>query len=107
MNGAKLTTLVMRYLQEVDAVSINLIAASKAGYADVIACYRGRFLALEIKGKGDTEKPAQAQKLNDVIEAGGYGKFIYSMQDLHDLLNLVDDGIECPKVKLKVKSINL
>lgn len=107
MNGAKLTSRVIHYLQEVDAVAINLIAASKAGYADVIACYNGRFLALEIKGKGDTEKPAQAQKLNEVIEAGGYGKFIHSMQDLYDLLNLIDKGIECPKVETKVKSITL
>ena len=71
MNGQQLTAEVIADIEASGGKAINLIAASKAGNADIVACYKGKYIELEIKGRGDTEKPHQALKLNEAIEAGG------------------------------------
>ena len=107
MNGSELTKLVMDYVEASGGKAINLIAASKAGNADIIACINGRYVELEIKGKGDTEKPHQAEKLNEAIKAGGYGAFIHSQQDLKKLLTLVYNNKPCPLVQAKIAKVTL
>lgn len=107
MNGAQLTKAVMTLIQARGGKAINLIAASKSGHADIIACYEGRYLELEIKGKGDKEKPHQAAKLNEAIAAGGYGGFVHTVEDALKLLQLIEAGLPCPAVKTTIVQVTL
>lgn len=107
MNGAALTKAVIAKITSLNGKAINLIAASTAGHADVIACYQGKYIELEIKGSGDREKPHQALKLNEAIKAGGYGAFIHSLDDLDEVLSLVRNNQPCPLVKAKLDSLTL
>lgn len=107
MDGSELTGKVMTRIEELGGKAINLIAASKSGNADVIACVNGKYFELEIKGDGDTEKPHQAEKLNQAIDAGGYGAFIYSLEDLEDLLVYARNNRPCPKVKSTILAVTL
>jgi hypothetical protein len=107
MNGAQLTKLVIAEIEKAGGKAINLIAASKSGNADIIACINGRYCEFEIKGKGDTEKPHQAAKLNETIIAGGVAGFVHSLADAQALILLAKTGKACPPIKLKVRSITL
>lgn len=108
MNGAELTKLVIERIEAEGGKAINLIAASKSGNADVIACINGRYCEFEIKGKGDKEKPHQAIKLNEAIKAGGVAGFIHSLADLEEHIYLVNLGrVDCPPVKVKLDSFTL
>jgi len=43
------------------------------GVSDIVACYKGIFLAVEVKIPPDRLKPKQAQYLHDINKAGGIG----------------------------------
>lgn len=107
MTGAELSKRVIHFLEKHGCVVTNVIAASKAGTSDLIACINGRYVALEIKGKGDTLKPLQAEKLNRVIQAGGVGMVVKSLDDAVQAFNLAQTGQDCPKVEFGLKQFTL
>lgn len=45
----------------------------RSGISDNLGCVEGRFIALEVKMKGNTLRPAQTRFLSDVLFAGGVG----------------------------------
>lgn len=107
MNGAKLTKKVIEQIEAAGGKAINLIAASKSGNADIIACINGRYCEFEIKGVGDTEKPAQAKKLNATIEAGGIAGFIHFPSQVDKFITYAKLGMNCPLVEAKIKKVDL
>lgn len=104
MIGAKLSAAATKHIETVhNGYVINVIVASKSGNADLIACIRGKFFAFEIKGKGDTEKRLQDEKLTKVTKAGGYGGYVYSLADIDDIVN----NLRQPKMSPKTIKISL
>jgi hypothetical protein len=67
---------------EFSAYTINLMAASKAGHMDIIACIKGEFWGFEIKWKNDSPSLLQKEKINKCIAAGGKAFFIRSTSEL-------------------------
>jgi hypothetical protein len=56
----------------------------RAGVPDIIACHKGRFVAIECKaGKGKTTA-LQDRELNAIADAGGY-TFVVRETDLEEL----------------------
>lgn len=70
--------------QDYKAYVINVIASSKNGNMDIVACINGLFWGFEIKWKQDKPSELQKQKLNDLNAAGGKGFFIRSILELRD-----------------------
>ncbi len=64
---------------------------SQPGCSDILACYRGRFVAVEVKRDSKT-KPRQEQidYLESVRRAGGFGLVAWSVEMVEVLLNSVD-----------------
>lgn len=64
---------------------------SAPGCSDIIACWHGRFLAIEVKrpgGKTDPKRLAlQLQFQETIRKAGGVAFFAESLQDVIDKLN--------------------
>lgn len=61
------------------------------GCSDILCCYRGRFLALEIK-RDAKEKPTddQAAFLAAVRDAGGVGEVVWSIEQVAAILDRID-----------------
>jgi hypothetical protein len=97
----------MHFLEKHGAVVTNVIASSKAGTSDLIACINGRYVALEIKGRGDTLKPMQAEKLKQVIRAGGIGMVVKSLDDAVRAFNLAIEGKPSPELDFDLKQFKL
>lgn len=72
---------------EYNAYVIKVQAASKSGHMDVIACIDGLFYGFEIKYKSDVPSELQKDKINSLIDAGGKGYFIRSVEQLRYILN--------------------
>jgi hypothetical protein len=61
------------------------------GCSDVLACYRGQFLALEVK-RDHREEPTddQAAFLARVRDAGGVGEVVWSIEQVGAILDSID-----------------
>lgn len=80
----KFKAKVMRKLKEIEGgFFFTKEALSLRGYPDILGCYKGRFIALEVKrSKADCTRatgrtPLQRYILGKITDSGGYATFIY------------------------------
>lgn len=66
-----------------------------AGLPDILACYKGWCLGLEVKkpGREKTLTEMQAKTLSRIEEAGGYGRMVTTVEQIDELLDEID-GLE-------------
>lgn len=64
---------------------------SAKGCSDLLACYRGRWLALEVK-RDAKEKPTEQQAafLAEVARAGGIGRVVSDIREVETILDQID-----------------
>lgn len=63
---------ILKYLKSVGAYTIKVSAATKVGIPDIICCYKGKFLAIEVKKPETKSNVSALQKANIfMIEAAG------------------------------------
>jgi hypothetical protein len=64
----------------------------QSGCPDLLICYKGRFIALEVKNPNGNEKRKvlQASRIKKIREAGGIGEFIQNMSLLEDIIATID-----------------
>lgn len=79
--GSKLSQDAVKLLEKVGTV-INVIVAGESGASDLVACIKGRYVAIEIKGKGDYLKTLQSGHLAKVYQAGGIAIVAYNLEDV-------------------------
>ena len=86
---------IIEYLESVDAYVFkhNASAISKAGVPDIICCYKGLFIGVEVK-KDNKSKPTELQKynLNKINKCGGVG--IVLRPDKFELFKELIKGLE-------------
>ncbi len=85
---------IVSYLESKGAYVIKVVAASKKGVPDVIACYKGQFLAIEVKTPTTRSNVSKLQEYNldKVSEAGGYSGVAVHIDDLNPMLNSIDNA---------------
>jgi hypothetical protein len=66
---------------------------STRGTPDVLACLKGRFLALEIKRDGNVPTPAQVGEMRRWAQAGALVGWVLSVAHLEELLDHLDDPL--------------
>lgn len=62
----------------------------RRGLPDIIACYRGRFLAVETKREDNKPEPAQCRIHAEILSARGFVVVAYTVGDVLRLLDAVD-----------------
>lgn len=60
------------------------------GQPDILACYRGRFLALEVKRPGEQPTEIQRATLQKWADAGAVAGVVRSVEDLKEPLDRFD-----------------
>ena len=84
---------IVKYLESRGAYVIKVVAASKKGIPDVIACYKGQFIAIEVKTpltRSNTSK-LQEYNLDKIAEAGGQSGIAVDIDDINPMLNRIDN----------------
>ncbi len=61
-------------------------AMQDAGILDLILCYRGRYLEVELKTEGSKATKLQEQTIRDVWRAGGRAGVVRSVEELERFL---------------------
>ena len=86
MLESKIQAQIIKTLREAGAYVIKTIVSSAGGVPDVIACYRGIFIAIEVKdAKGKTSK-LQEVNMEWIRQAGGIAIVARSAADVKKLL---------------------
>lgn len=79
---------ITKYLLSEGAYVVNVVTASKKGVSDLLVCYKGRFIALEIKTHRtrNNVSPVQRYNLEWVEKAGGIAAVVYDVEQVKVLL---------------------
>lgn len=72
-----------------------------AGTPDVLACYRGRFLAVEWKQPGQKPTPVQHARAREILRAGGIYVVARSVADVDRALDGIDRAVDATENALR------
>jgi len=83
---------IVTYLEKRGAYVVKVVASSKKGVPDVLCCYRGHFLAIEIKTPTTRHKTTKLQEYNlrQVREAKGYAFVAVDVDDVAPFIEEID-----------------
>lgn len=80
------TSFKVRVLRDLKALKATYVLKTqergRRGVPDVLMCYRGFFVAIELKREGKTPDPLQTVKIQEIREAGGLA--FYTTPDVWD-----------------------
>lgn len=65
---------------------------SEAGISDIIGCYRGCFVALEVKTPIGKPTSKQTYFLNQIESCGGYSAVVRSVSDAMEIIHEIEQG---------------
>lgn len=85
---------IIKYLESKGIYVVKVIQASKSGVPDLLACIKGRFVALEVK-KPDTvnnTSKLQVYNLKKIKESGGQGYVVCSVEEVKNILEGLANG---------------
>ena len=79
MSETALYTRILKLIRKSGGVAekIHGDGFNRIGTPDILACVRGRYVAIETKSKGERATPAQERYLREVRQAGGIGAVVY------------------------------
>jgi hypothetical protein len=67
-------------------VAIHNMGYGKRGVPDRLVCYRGYFIALEVKAPGGKATAWQERCLAEIQKAGGWSEVVHSADDVRRLI---------------------
>lgn len=81
-------TKIKKYLESKGAYVVKVVKATKAGVPDLIACYKGKFLAIEVKTNKTLASLTKLQQynLNLVLQARGVAIVATCVEDIKNIL---------------------
>lgn len=63
---------------------------SQVGVPDIIACYKGKFIGIEVKNETGKTSPLQDVNLKMINDTGGIGIVARSVKDVEDIIYQID-----------------
>lgn len=92
MSEGRLVERIKQYLKEKGAYVEKIWGGGfqSAGIPDLIACYNGRFLGIEVKVGKNKPSDLQKAKLSLINKAGGTGICVWSLDEVKKAINDLD-----------------
>lgn len=93
---ARLVVRIQKVLEELGARSFKIVGSDEGfqevGIPDLLVCYRGFFIGLEVKQPGAEKdvSPRQSLVLKQIEEAGGIARVVSSVAQVRRILANVD-----------------
>lgn len=63
---------------------------TRSGMPDLVGCFRGHYIALEAKRRGNKATPLQEYALSEIRAAGGIAIVVWSVKEALDVLDAID-----------------
>lgn len=67
---------------------------TKVGVPDLLCCYRGRFLAIEVKQPGKKPSPIQQHEIEQIVAAGGVAEVAADTATVEACLDQIDKEVD-------------
>lgn len=93
MKESDLVEKIKKYLKSKGAYVEKIWGGGfqSSGIPDLIACYRGRFLGIEVKVGYNKPSELQLAKIKQINEAEGRGVCVWSLEEVVKLIEEVDN----------------
>lgn len=95
MKESTLQTKIIKHLANKGAYTVKVITASKAGVPDLLVCYKGLFIAIEVKAPGKLSNTSKLQDYNleQVRASGGLTLVVDNLADVFRFFDSLDKQI--------------
>ena len=88
---AKIQKQIIDYLKKVpNLYFIKTIVSNRRGIPDIHLCYRGMYVALEVKRLGEDATALQEYELSQIRKAGGFALVVRSVEDVRQVIETLD-----------------
>jgi hypothetical protein len=90
---SKLVKSIQSHLESKGARSFKIHGEDsfqEVGIPDLLVCYRGRFVGLEVKQLGNSPSRMQVRVLREIVSAGGYASVVSTVEEVDRLLAKID-----------------
>ena len=93
MSEQAIQRAIIKYLKTISYV-VKIISATKAGVLDVIVCYKGRFIAFEVKtpDKKNNVSDLQQHNINEIVKNGGLAYVVWELKQVKEIIKGLEDG---------------
>jgi Holliday junction resolvase len=83
---------IIKHLEDKGAYVVKVVSASKKGVPDLLVCYKGKFLGIEVKTPETWNNTSKLQDYNlkQIQKAGGYASVAVTVDDLKEVLDEID-----------------
>ena len=87
MTEQAIQRVIIKYLKTISYV-VKIISASKSGIPDLLICYKGRFIAFEVKtpDKKSNASDLQQHNINEIIKNGGLAYVVWSLEQVKEII---------------------
>ncbi len=91
MLESKIQSKILKNLKELGIYAHKNITTNKKGIPDIIVCFKGKYLALEVKRPGGKSTELQDFNIIKIRQSGGVAEIVYSWEDVKDILTRMDN----------------
>jgi hypothetical protein len=85
LKESKLQAKIKKYLKEIGAFVVNTTVVYPAGCPDLLVCYQGKFIGIEVK-TGTNESDLQKYQRDKINKCGGLSIVARSVEDIKKYL---------------------
>lgn len=93
MAEQKIQASILNLMKERGAYCVKVMAANRNGVPDIIACYKGQFVAIEVKDKYGRPTELQQANIRQIRTALGYAIVAWSVEEVEHLLEEIDETL--------------
>jgi Holliday junction resolvase len=92
MKEQQIQSKIVKYLEKQGAYVVKVVAATKKGVPDLLVCYKGVFVGVEVKVPEKKKNTTKLQDLNlqKIQAASGFSCVAWSNEQIEDVLDLID-----------------
>ena len=89
---SKIKKAINEYLDSIGAYHVPYFTNGygRRGVPDRLVCYRGRFVALEVKSPGGSASAWQRREIASIVAAGGRAEVVWSVDDVREIIARID-----------------
>ena len=93
MSEGHLQGKILEYLLKQGAYAVNIHGDEyQSSVPDILVCYRGRFIGIEVKDVNGNLSPGQRKHLRRIQKAGGIGEGLRSIQRVKGIIQSINEG---------------
>ena len=78
---------IVNYLKLKKVWYTKVISASHSGIPDILCCYKGKFIAFEVKQPGRVPTALQQMNIDNITLAGGYAYVVSSVTEVKNIID--------------------